>query len=266
MPAKFLTSPFDGKGGVKVFKFGGGANEIFATVDPADPDQGYTILTGGGDDAITGSAANDEITGGGGSDLLRGGLGDDMLYGGDQDGSDKGKGKGGLVDNIIYGDDRFVDADGGSYTGGNDTLVGGGGEGARNTMVGDVQSASNGTFQGGDDTLISGMNANDRMTGDFASGSGIKLGGADTFVFGLDNGQDLITDFTLDQDRIDLSAFGFTDVTDLDGLWTTQFGGAGTQLTLDLDGEVDGFGDTVTFARFSGDDWTLFDNGEFIFA
>ncbi len=53
MPAKDLSSPADRNGDQKLFKFGGGANTIFAL--DHDASFGYWINAGGGNDTITGA-------------------------------------------------------------------------------------------------------------------------------------------------------------------------------------------------------------------
>lgn len=131
--------------------------------------------------------------------------GDDYLRGGD--GS-----SGVFLRNDLIGDTQGISAEAessASFTGGNDKLVGGSGvldelggrtDLVKNFMTGDVGSIGNvDTFQGGNDILISGEFANDIMRGDWASiplgYSGTAVGGEDTFVFGVNNGADLITDF-----------------------------------------------------------------------
>ena len=79
-------------------------------------------------------------------------------------------------------------------------------------------------------------------------------GGADTFVFDEDNGDDTITDFTVDTDKIDLTAF--TGITSLDDLWYWQSGGD-TLIYLRLDG-----GGTIRLEGVSADD---LDADDFIF-
>jgi hypothetical protein len=269
MPIKLLTSPFDNKGNFKMYKFGGGSNDIVA--QNHDGLVGYHIRSGGGDDTITGADfadmdlltnSDDTLIGGDGSDTVIGGLGDDMIFGGNEDGSDGAKGKGNLPSNGLFGDGHFVNLGGGSYTGGNDVIRGG--DDGFNMMVGDVQSASNGTFQGGDDRLISGTNANDTMVGDFGSGDGALTGGSDTFVFAANNGFDQIVDFEIGKDTVELTGFASLNAfADLAGMWTTSFG-LGTVLALDLDGTVDGMGDIIAFSGFGIGDEILFEN-DFVF-
>ncbi len=69
-------------------------------------------------------------------------------------------------------------------------------------------------FAGGDgDDIIEGGTTDDMLTGG---------GGADTFVFNQDSGNDTITDFTSGTDKIDLSAF--TNITSFDQLFGFQAG------------------------------------------
>lgn len=55
--------------------------------------------------------------------------------------------------------------------------------------------------QGGDDVINGGVGA-DKMAGS---------GGADTFVFAPGDGVDVVFDFTVGTDKIDISAYGFVD-------------------------------------------------------
>ena len=134
------------------------------------------------DDALTGDAMPNTLRGGGGDDMLTGGGGDDTLGGGAGE------------DTLDGGDDDDT-LDGGAD---DDTLTGGVGE--------DMLSGGAGhdTLTGGDDddTLAGGTGDDDLSGG----------GGDDTFVIGLDNGHDYITDFyfdplAVDVDKIDLQAF-----------------------------------------------------------
>ena len=79
-------------------------------------------------------------------------------------------------------------------------------------------------------------------------------GGADTFVFDEENGDDTITDFTADTDKIDLTAF--TGITSLDDLLYWKSGGD-TLIYLRLDG-----GGTIRLEGISPDE---LDADDFIF-
>jgi Ca2+-binding RTX toxin-like protein len=132
------------------------------------------------------------------SDYARGG--NDTLIGGDG------------VNNSLIGDCRILN----DHTrGGNDVLIAGNGPGT-NTMYGDASVEMRDCAVGGNDTLISGT-AVDNMWGDGAAVIGTNVTtGADTFVFAPGNNADTINDFRkADHDKIDVSAYGFDNITDL---------------------------------------------------
>jgi Ca2+-binding RTX toxin-like protein len=171
MPTKILTSPLDNKDNFKMYKFGGGSNDIIA--QNHNDVVGYHINSGDGDDTITGAdfasadlpvLSDDTLIAGDGSDAVSGGLGDDTIYGGNEDGSDGGKGKNPSVTNSLFGEERSLTLAGATVTGDDDTLHAG--DDVVNFLFGDVQSINGpGTFTGGNDTLISGT-GNDTMVGD----------------------------------------------------------------------------------------------------
>ena len=181
------------------------------------------IFTGGNDTIFGGDGANNNIYGDNfGTVVLAAGQefigGDDVLTGGNGAADTN-------LSSILIGDSQSVFSnDPATFTGGDDVLTGGSGVNflnfsgfvfffQNNTLVGDVTSNGNAntTFVGGDDILISGALAADIMTGDFASGSaGSVTAGSDTFVFGLDNGSDIITDFQSGTDLINLFDTGLT--------------------------------------------------------
>ncbi|MGE8486146.1 MAG: calcium-binding protein, partial [Pseudomonas sp.] len=172
----------------------------------------------GGNDWMDGGDGNDTLTGGQGVDTLFGGLGNDLIRASINDGNDSYQGGGGsdTYDLSATSASAAVNLTTGvasSSQTGSDTLGGIenviGGSGA-DTLTGDngnnVLTGSGGsdTLNGGDgaDTLVGGAN-NDTMMG------GI---GADMFVFTAINEsgtsaatRDVITDFVLGTDRIDLS-------------------------------------------------------------
>ncbi|MDC7789436.1 DUF4114 domain-containing protein [Rhodoplanes sp. TEM] len=143
-----------------------------------------TLLGGTGDDRLDGGADDDSLDGGTGDDVLMGGSGNDKLAGGSgRDSLDGGA-----------GDDHL---DGGD---GNDTLAGGAG--------GDVLIGGSGTDRlmggRGDDVLIGGQGKDTLSGGE----------GSDTFVFRPadgGSGVDVITDFEIGADHIDVSAFGLVN-------------------------------------------------------
>jgi len=126
---------------------------------------------------LFGNGSRDVLNGGSGNDLLNGGGGNDLLQGGT--GVDTLIGGAGI--DRLFGNGSRDTLDGGN---GNDFLNGG----------------------GGNDELIGGT-GNDTLSGG---------GGADTFVFSDTSGADVITDFGLGNDRIDLSATAFDDFGSLD--------------------------------------------------
>jgi Ca2+-binding RTX toxin-like protein len=162
---------------------------------------------GAGDDTLRGGGLTDNMDGGAGLDVLKGRGGDDFLI--DTDGNDifwGGSGNdqlyAGAGANKMYGGrgDDVINAGSGSDTvkggNGNDTITGGNGKDV--LYGGDGNDVING---GGKSDMIHGGGGNDTMTGS---------SGADTFVFTQRAGDDVITDFTDNSDKIDLSHFGIT--------------------------------------------------------
>jgi len=140
---------------------------------------------------IFGREGNDTIRGRGGSDRLFGGAGNDRLYGGE--GNDQ-----------IFGDNGMDLLQGGA---GHDYLSGDAGV---DILFG---NSGNDTLYGGQDAdILAGGSGKDTLDG--GSGNDWLIGGdgADTFIFKLGYGDDRITDFVNDQDMIDLSSFGFSNI------------------------------------------------------
>ncbi|SPH19771.1 Leukotoxin [Ascidiaceihabitans donghaensis] len=134
------------------------------------------LIGGGGNDVITGGAGNDHLRGNSGEDTMDGGNNNDRLFGGD--GND--------VMTAGQGNDKMWGEDG------NDNMSGGVGH--------DVVKGG-----AGNDTIDGGA-GRDKLEGG---------ADADVFVFGPGAGRDIIVDFEDGVDQIDLSAYGFTDITDL---------------------------------------------------
>ncbi len=132
----------------------------------------------GGDDSLDGGAGNDTLIGNGGADRLRGQAGDDLARGGGGDDLLIGGG----------GDDRLLG------NGGGDRLRGGGGS---DTLDG-----------GGRDDDLRGGGGNDRLIGGAGNDTLAGGGGADVFVFGPNDGQDLIRGFVDGTDLIEISGAG----------------------------------------------------------
>ena len=149
-------------------------------------DQAYS---GSGDDMLYGVGGNDILGGGAGSDMINAGSGNDTIFGGtptmgatSNDTIDGGAGN----DEIFAGD-------------GDDSVLGG--DGADTLFNGVGNDTVNGGA--GDDTLFAGP-GDDIMTGG---------AGADSFAFFDGSGSDVITDFDLAEDTLDLS--GLTASVDL---------------------------------------------------
>ena len=198
----------------------------------------------GGDDTLDGGPGHDILTGGIGNDILIGGTGDDLLDGGDgHDDLDGGPG-----DDYLHGGAGIDRLDGGT---GDDWLEGGAGSDAleggdgNDILIGDNfpvfllyepaygepvpsdddPNEASVTFflvSGGDDTLSGGA-GDDMLDGGYGNDELSGGLGADVFVFAHDSGQDVVTDFRIDEDSIDLSA--------LDGI------GALDDLTLQQQGD-----------------------------
>ena len=219
---------------------------------------GNDVLIGGAgsttDNTMLGDAANMSGHARGGNDLIIGGAdairnivnadgfsmtdysvgGNDVVVGGD-----------GAILNNLRGEGLFMS---GHATGGNDVLIGGDGAGTTNNMIGDGRTMSDFAV-GGNDTLVSGTGI-DNMTGDGAIITGPNVTtGADIFAFMPGNNADTVNDFRqADHDQIDVSAFGFDDIGDLNisvvsGNTVIDFSG-GNSVTLV------GFTDPLTASDF----------------
>ncbi|WP_417457102.1 DUF4347 domain-containing protein [Kordiimonas sp.] len=214
------------------------------TIIKDDDDDGQDVLVGGGgNDIIRSGGGNDFIIGDGasdgstrqtipqnsdtssdGSDTIRGGAGDDTILGGGwdddlvndngryDDGEEIASGSG---QNRIWagaGSDVAVGSGGADMIGGStgdDKLIGLGGDDTLFGNVGDdlvlggagddlaYNGSGNDTVDGGagDDTLWAGA-GDDQLTGG---------AGADTFCFGSTSGNDVVTDFNLDEDTLHLA-------------------------------------------------------------
>jgi Ca2+-binding RTX toxin-like protein len=164
-----------------------------------------SLLGGDGNDTASGSQGNDTVLGGIGNDSILGGAGNDSLWG--EDGNDTVLGggntdkiSGGAGNDYLNGETGNDSVDGGA---GNDTVLGGLG---RDTLLG-----------GAGNDIVDGGAGNDSIVG----GDGIDIltggpGGVDIFKFSpatdLNSvGEwDVITDFGVDQDVLNLADFGLT--------------------------------------------------------
>ncbi|GFE49973.1 hypothetical protein So717_17260 [Roseobacter cerasinus] len=148
---------------------------------------GHDTLDGGdGFDSIEGGDGNDQIRGGAQADVIRAGDGDDIVWG--DNGLDTvhlGSGADIFNDNEQTGINALDVVYGGE---GNDTINGGGGD---DTFFG--QQGEDVILGGDGDDTIDGGSGNDVLTG----GSG-----GDTFVLAAGDGQDVIEDFSVAEDRL----------------------------------------------------------------
>ncbi len=107
----------------------------------------------------------------------------------------------------------------GGAIGGNDLLIGGDNHESGNLLFGDAYFADEAAV-GGNDRLVSG-GASEVIFGDFciftsANAFSSILFGNDTFVFKIDNGGDVISDFGYGKDKIEISGIaGIDDFSDL---------------------------------------------------
>lgn len=201
------------------------------------------IQGGRGEDLLVGDYHTLDGTLRGGNDILNGGLNNDRLYGDanylleqSRGGDDILYGEEGL--DVIYGDAQWMfddavggnddirggdgndlllagDAQGmyGNAIGGDDRLDGGAGD---DEIVGDADTGLD-AARGGNDVIFAGP-GNDVLVGDFAAyGNGYHgVGGSDRFIFGVGSGEDLIKDFEVGKDIIQIKpSYGFWNFADL---------------------------------------------------
>lgn len=182
-----------------------------------------TLLGGDGADYLDGNQGHDSLSGGKGNDTLIGGFGDDTLQGGDDD--DLLKGDNG--NDRLQGDKGDDALAGGA---GNDALNGGPGNDSLFGNTGEDElhgDKDNDALHGGEgNDMLWGDAGDDTLWGDdgddtLIGGTGLDYlyggSGADVFVFSPSDygGQthvNMIGDFQLGLDRIDLSAFNLTIV------------------------------------------------------
>lgn len=230
-----------------------------------------TITAGEGDDEISGGEGNDTIKADAGKDTVDGGAGNDTINGGDDD--DKITGAEG--DDILNGDAGNDTIEGGK---GKDTVHGNDGN---DTLKGDEDAdklfgdAGNDTIDGGadadeisggdgDDTLLGGAGKDkidggagaDKITGGAAADTLTGGAGADTYIYLVkdDSGTaadsfDIITDFDVANDKLDLTAILASDTFDFIAAEGGAFTGTGAEVRWDKDGgktlieiDVDGNG------------------------
>jgi Ca2+-binding RTX toxin-like protein len=238
---------------------------------------GNDFLSGGaGDDLLFGEQGNDSLYGGSGNDRLDGGAGNDFLFGGS--GAD-----------LLIGGDGFDTV---SYASSNTAvyvnLLGtsgsfGDAEGDTYSSIEKIVGSSWGDSLWADDSgiAIDGGNGNDEIWG----GAGIDVinggagddwimgrrsidiltggGGSDTFIFNLNDGPDLITDFQSGVDKIALrDGFGPLPLGRNSELWTgtelpqgNRPRGDEDRLFYDTDDhqlyQLNGFNEATLLATFS---------------
>ena len=139
---------------------------------------------GDGDDLLLGNLADNTLQGGRGDDTVAGGFGSDVIYG------EAG-------DDLLKGDLNSRAA--GGVKGGDDLLYGGTGHDAISGKGGNDQ-----LFGDDDDDTLYGDAGDDWLTG--GDGNDVLTGGAgyDTFALGANQGSDIITDFKIGEDVIEL--------------------------------------------------------------
>ncbi|MBS0124651.1 calcium-binding protein [Thetidibacter halocola] len=260
--------------------WGGDGNDSLSGGDGTDTAHGGT-----GDDRLLGGIGNDWLSGGDGADTLSGDDGDDTLFGGEgSDALNGGLGNdaisgGGGADGIDGGDGNdalFGDADDDTLLGGagDDTLSGGAGNDRIEAGIGRDR-----VFGGdGDDTILAGAGGGDALFGgrgddviDSSNGVGWDVidggagddtmtsgGGTDTFLFRRNMGNDVITDFANDTDRLDLSALGIANFAVLSGAGAIS--GDATQTVISF--AALGIAGTITLDGF---DAALMNAADFIF-
>lgn len=205
------------------------------------------IRGGDGDDVILGHGHLDLLSGGAGADTLRGGDGADTLWGGRDDQSGDLI-EGGQDDDVIGGgagdDSLYGGADNDLVFGGSGRDLLSGGDGDDILFGGDGRDQLFGGY--GADTLFGG-GGSDRIEGRAGNDRIISGDGSDRLVFRAGDGSDLVTDFSLASDILDLSATAtdFTDLASVQAAVSTT--AAGLQIHL-------GGGDSVTLQGLTLDD------------
>ena len=208
------------------FAKGGSGNDILLGAAHND-----TLIGDSGNDKIYGGAGNDKAYGGSGNDRLDGSAGNDRLDGGS--GNDFAKGGsgndillGGTHNDTLFGDSGNDKVYGGA---GNDKLMGGSGSDTLSGSSGKDKlyghSGNDVLFGGNHNDILNGSSGKDLLKGD--NGADTLLGGtgndtlyggnsADDFVFSGKSGRDIIEDFRVNSDDIDLSAYkSLHDMSDL---------------------------------------------------
>ena len=173
--------------------------DLFSGTGAADVFEGLN-----GHDTIFGLGGNDTLSGGNGNDTIEGGVGADLIDGGA--GTDTASYSGAGAGLRVYLDPAQAGLNRGEATG--DTFV----------SIENVVGSANADFIGGDAgaNALSGGAGADRLFG--RGGNDTLTGGADTdrFVFEDGWGQDVVTDFDPNGEKIDLMAVtGIASIADI---------------------------------------------------
>ena len=193
-----------------------------------EPTQQDDVLTGGaGHDTTDGRSGNDIMEGGSYSDALHGNKGSDVVLGGSGDDIVRG----GEGNDAVRGGSGHDFVNGGT---GNDLLLG---DTGNDHIVGSVGDDHLWGGEGND--ILRGSDGDDVLIG--GAGDDTMIGGADadTFVYSAEAGDDVIYEFEVDKDVIDLrllpEAIAFADLDIVD-----KEDGSGVCITHDtLDGSIE---------------------------
>jgi Ca2+-binding RTX toxin-like protein len=201
-------------------------------------DSGVNRLAGaGGDDTIYGGGDHDWIGGGAGDDMLYGGTGGDGLFGGQgNDYIDGGEG----VDDIRYDQEQDFAFSGVNVNLSTGVAIDGFGDTDTFINIENIDGSNYADILTGDenDNAIWGHQGNDTINGGAGSDYMDGQEGDDLFVFSNGDGNDAVSGFAVgagSEDRIDLTAFGFTELSDLASV--TQSGGD-TIIQIDTDDSI----------------------------
>lgn len=190
-----------------------------------------------GNDSIYGGKGNDQLFGGDGKDMVSGDAGDDLVYGGA--GNDCVSG--GAGNDTVHGEGDNDTVSGGN---GNDKVYG---DDGKDIVRGDA--GNDACYGGAGDDCVYGGSGNDLIVGDAGNDRLSGGSGYDVFAFSMGSGKDKITDFSVKQDKIDLSELAqFDTFYDVQEAMTSNR--HGTTINLgDTDG--DGYNDTIELVGVS---------------
>ena len=227
--------------------------------DILNGNEGNDTLEGGnGNDIVRGDQDSDLLDGGTGNDTLKGGEGNDLLLGNDDNDLIDGEGgidtleggegndtlKGGNGDDVIIGgagDDLVLESGDFNYTITNTNLTSGGqkgedslseveavrvlGGGSVNTIDASAVDSLQVSLEGkGNADILEGGSQDDEINGGVGSDLLTGNAGSDRFgYFAPNHGGDTITDFTLGEDSIVISASGFDSDLSLGTVDESQF-------------------------------------------